>query len=100
MLQRIIAAALFLFALTAAAAAPKAVAPPTVPHPVAMFLTSLSSDGKQRVTFKAAAAGKRFFFEEPAGVTVYLYDGAGYTKEAFLKSATLATALKRYGAKP
>ena len=99
MLQRTIAAALLLFAVTVAAA-PKAVAPASVPHPVAMFLANLCSGGKQRVTFKAMAAGKRFFFEEAAGVTVYLYDGTGYKKETFLKSATLATALKRYGAKP
>ena len=65
-----------------------------------MFLANLSAGGKQKVTFKAAAAGTHFFFEEPAGVTVYVYDGTGYNKEAFLKSATLASALKRYGAKP
>jgi len=76
------------------------VAPPTVPHPIAMFLATLSSGGKQKVTFKAAAAGTRFFFEESAGVTVYVYDGSGYRKETFLKSATLASAMKRYGAKP
>ena len=69
-------------------------------HPVAMFLSTLSSGGKQKVTFKAAAAGTRFFFEESAGVTVYVFDGSGYTKEAFLKSATLTSAMKRYGAKP
>ena len=71
-----------------------------MPHPVAMFLSDLSSGGKQRVTFKAAAAGTRFFFEESAGVTVYVFDGSGYRKETFLKSATLAGAMKRYGAKP
>jgi len=101
MLQRLIALALLLFALTATAAKPpKAVAPPTMPHPVAMFLTDLSAKGKQKVTFKAAAVGTHFFFEEPAGVTVYVYDGVGYRKEAFIRSATLAYALKRYGAKP
>ena len=95
------ALALLLFALTATAAPPpKAVAPPTMPHPVAMFLVDLSSKGKQKVTFKAAAVGTHFFFEEPAGVTVYVYDGVGYRKEAFIRSATLAFALKRYGAKP
>src|SRR5436190_23471014 len=83
-----------------AASPPKTVAPATVPHPVAMFLASLSSSGKQAVTFKAAAAGTRFFFEEPAGVTVYVYDGAGYKKEAFIKAAKLPAAMKRYGAKP
>lgn len=100
MLQRLTAAALLLFALTATAAPPKTVAPATMPHPIAMFLSDLSAKGKQRVTFKAAAVGTHFFFEEAAGVTVYVYDGTGYRKEAFLKSATLASALKRYGAKP
>jgi ABC-type transport system involved in cytochrome bd biosynthesis fused ATPase/permease subunit len=98
--MRLLAPALLLFAVTAAAAAPKTVAPATMPHPIAMFLSDLSAKGKQRVTFKAAAVGTHFFFEEAAGVTVYVYDGAGYRKEAFLKSATIASALKRYGAKP
>ena len=35
-----------------------------------------------------------------AGVTVYVFDGDGYRKETFLKSATLASAMKRYGSKP
>ena len=101
MLQRITAAVLVVIAVTAAAATqPKTIAPQSMPHPVAMFLANLSSKGKQRVTFKATAVGTHFFFEEPAGVTVYVYDGVGYKKEAFLKSATLASALKRYGAKP
>jgi len=99
MLQRLIVAVLLLAAVTAAAA-PKAVAPAAISHPIAMFLTDLSAEGKQRVAFKAAAAGKHFFFEESAGVTVYIYDGTGYRKEAFLKSATLEKAMKRYGAKP
>lgn len=87
-------------ALLGAAAAPKTktVAPATLPHPVAMFLANLSADGKQRVTFKAAAIGTRFFFEEPTGVTVYGYDGdSGYRKETFLRGYTLAKALKKYG---
>lgn len=71
-----------------------------MPHPVAMFLSTLSSGGKQKVTFKAVASGTHFFFEESAGVTVYVFDGSGYRKETFLKSATLGSALKRYGAKP
>jgi len=105
MLQRRIAAVLLFAAVTASAAAPKAAAPKTiapaaVAHPIAMFLRDLSSEGKQRVTFRAAASGQRFFFEEPAGVTVYAYDGSGYRKEAFLKSSKLETAMKRYGAKP
>ena len=92
--------ALLLFAVAASAAPAKSVAPSTVPHPVAMFLSSLSSSGRQKVTFKAAASGTRFFFEEPAGVTVYVFDGNGYRKETFLKSATLSSAMKRYGSKP
>ena len=100
MLRPFAAAAFLLFTLAASAAAPKAIAPPTMSHPVAMFLSTLSSGGKQKVTFKAAAAGTRFFFEESAGVTVYVFDGSGYTKETFLKSATLTSAMKRYGAKP
>jgi hypothetical protein len=103
MLQRALAVTLlFALSLSAAPAArgPKAVAPPEVSHPVAMFLASLSSAGKQRITFKAAAAGTHFFFEEAAGVTVYVYDGAGYRRQAFLKSVKLEMAMKRYGAKP
>lgn len=98
MLQRLFAAALFLFAVTAAAA-PKAIAPSEVSHGVAMFLSNLCASGKQKVTLRAAAAGKQFFLEEAAGVTVYTYDGNGYRKEAFLKSATLERAMKRYGAR-
>jgi hypothetical protein len=100
MLRPFTAAALLLFAAVASAAPPKAIAPATMPHPVAMFLSTLSSGGKQKVTFKAAAAGTHFFFEETAGVTVYVFDGNGYRKETFIKSATLAAAMKRYGAKP
>jgi len=99
-MMRPFAAALLLFAATAFAAPAKPVAPPAVPHPVAMFLSSLSSGGKQKVTFKAAASGTHFFFEEPSGVTVYVFDGDGYRKEAFLKSGTIASAMKRYGSKP
>jgi hypothetical protein len=74
------------------------VAPTSLPHPVAMFLANLSGDGKQRITFKAAAIGTRFFFEEATGVTVYGFDGtAGYRKEQFLKGYTLPRALKKYG---
>src|SRR5207244_1993050 len=51
------AAALLLFAVAASAAPPKAIAPPAISHPIAMFLSTLSSGGKQKVTFKAAAAG-------------------------------------------
>jgi hypothetical protein len=99
MLSRIAAAALLLFAISAPAAPPpKRVAPEVVPHPTAMFLASLSGDGRQEVTFKAAAMGTHFFFEEPTGVTVYAFDGRGYRRESFLKGFTLARALKRYAA--
>ena len=64
MMRPFAAAALLLFAVTASAAAPKSIAPPTVPHSAAMFLASLSNGGKQKVTFKAAATGTHFFFEE------------------------------------
>jgi len=85
-----------LLAVTVAAAA-KTVAPPTIPHPIAMYLQGLSNDGKQAVTFRASAVGTHFFLEEPAGVTVYVYDETvGYKKEAFLKGSTLAKAMKKY----
>lgn len=61
-----------------------------------MFLASLSGDGRQQVVFKAAAMGTHFFFEEPAGVAVYTYDGRGYRKTTFLKGFTLTRAIKKY----
>ena len=97
---------LLLCALTFLAAAPKpktapqpkVVAPASMPHPVAMFLANLCGDGKNKVSFKAAAIGTRFFFEEDAGVTVYDFDGnAGYRKETFLKGYSLSKAMKKYG---
>jgi hypothetical protein len=64
---------------------------------MAMFLGGLSKDGKQKVTFRATALGTHFFFEEPDGVTVYVYDETvGYRKETFLRGSTLAKALKKY----
>ena len=85
-----------LFAVTVAAAA-KTLAPPAIPHPMAMYLQTLSNDGKDKVTFRASAIGTHFFLEEPAGVTVYVYDeSVGYRKEVFLKGATLAKAMKKY----
>ena len=85
-----------LIAITTAALA-KTVAPATIPHPMAMYLQSLSNDGKDKVTFRASAIGTHFFLEEPAGVTVYVYEeSVGYRKETFLKGATLARALKKY----
>lgn len=91
-----------LFAATASAATPpkkpaNVIAPDTIPHPMAMYLGGLSKDGSVRVTFRASALGKHFFLEEPAGVTVYIYDETvGYRKETFLKGSTLAKAMKRY----
>jgi hypothetical protein len=79
------------------APAPKAIAPDTVTHSIAMFLANLSQSGKDRVTFKASAEGNRFFYEEAAGVTVYAFDGKdGYRKEAFLPKTTLDQALNKY----
>jgi len=98
MLSRTIVA-LFFFAGSALAATPRRIAPETVAHPTAMFLASLSGDGRQAVTFKAAAMGTHFFFEEPTGVTVYTYDGVGYRREIFLKGFTLSKAIKRYAAR-
>lgn len=91
-------AALLVF-LATASAAPKTkapVAPPAIPHAVAMFMATLSGDGKTKVTYAATAHGTHFFFEESSGVTVYSFDGDGYRKSEFLKGATLAKALKKY----
>lgn len=75
----------------------KTMAPATIPHPMAMFLGSLSKNGKEKVTFRASAFGTHFFLEEPAGVTVYVFDDSvGYRKQTFLKGSTLASALKKY----
>ncbi|MCU1348826.1 MAG: hypothetical protein JWO56_1856 [Acidobacteria bacterium] len=79
-----------------AASAAATFAPDDIPHPQAMYLAGLSHDGKDRVTFKAAAYGKHFFLEEPSGVTVYRYDGSGYRKETFLAKTTLASAMKKF----
>lgn len=89
---------LIAIALLGAAPAPKTIAPPTLPHPIAMFLANLSREGKQKITFKAAAIGTRFFFEEPTGVSVYDYIGdAGYRRATFLKGYTLTRAMKKFG---
>ncbi|HKO54308.1 MAG TPA: hypothetical protein VJ276_00440 [Thermoanaerobaculia bacterium] len=94
------AVALALFLLSAAlplvAAPPKPVAPPSITHNNAMFLASLCGAGKTKITLKAQALGTRFFLEEPAGVTVYAFDGSGYTKEKFFKGLTLDQAVKKY----
>jgi hypothetical protein len=89
--------ALALSATTLFAAPPaKRVAPEVMPHPTAMFLATLSGDGRQEITFKAAAMGTHFFFQEPAGVTVYQFDGNTYRRERFLKGATLTKAIKQF----
>ena len=100
-MRRFMTALLVFFAAASAfaapkAPAPKAVAPPAIPHAVAMFMATLSGDGKTKVTYAATAHGTRFFFEETSGVTVYSFDGDGYRKSEFLKGATLAKALKKY----
>lgn len=94
--MRRMTALLFLLATAPAFAAPKPVAPATIPHPVAMFMASLAADGKTKVTYTATARGTHFFFEESGGVTVYTFDGDGYRKSEFLKGSTLAKALKKY----
>jgi hypothetical protein len=81
---------------TKAAPKPSPIAPTAVAHPIALFLNQLSNDGKRQVTFKASAIGTRFYFEEPAGVTVYRFENGQYVKEAFLAGAKLPTAMKRY----
>lgn len=97
MLARTFALALLAAAPLFAAAPPKTIAPDFITHPNALFLKQLSADGKQRVIFRATAMGTRFFLEEPAGVTVYSYDGSGgYKRETFLKNTTLAKAVKKY----
>jgi hypothetical protein len=99
MLRRIALLLSVVTLLSAAAPPPKPLAPDAIPHPMALYLAQLSADGKKSVTFKATAVGTRFFLEEPAGVTVYAYDGSGYRKTEFLKGFTLAKALKKYGVK-
>ena len=74
-------------------------APPSLPHPTAMFLASWSQEGKREVSFKAVASGTRFFVEDRTGVSVYRFDGSGYAGEIFLPKATLATARKRFAGK-
>jgi len=97
-MRRFMTALLVLFATASAFAAPKPapVAPPAIPHAVAMFMASLAGDGKTKVTYTAVASGTHFFFEESGGVTVYTFDGDGYRKSEFLKGSTLAKALKKY----
>lgn len=75
------------------------IAPPTVAHPIALFLNELSNQGKRQVTFRANAMGTRFFFEESSGVTVYRFVNGEYVREAFLAGAKLSTAMKRYASR-
>jgi hypothetical protein len=97
MLLRLLSITLLAAVTASAAPPPKTIAPATVPHPMAIYLSNLSQAGKQQVTFRAAAIGTHFFLEEPAGVTVYTYDETvGYRKDAFLKGSTLAKAMKKY----
>ena len=79
-----------------ALAAPKPVAPESLPHSSALFLAGLASDGKRTVTYRAMARNTHFFLEEPAGVTVYSYDGNEYRKETFLRGVKLERAVKKY----
>ena len=87
--------AVVLFAATMSAS-PRTAAPEMIPHAAALFLASLSNDGKQAVTFRAQAVGTHYFFEEPGGVSVYSYDGTQYRRETFLKGLTLSAAVKKY----
>jgi adenylylsulfate kinase-like enzyme len=93
--HKLIAVTLLLVS-TALIAAPKPVAPDTLAHSTALFLSGLSNDGKRTVTYKAMARNTRFFLEEPAGVTVYVYDGDGYRKETFLRGVKLERAVRKY----
>ncbi len=79
--------------------APRTVAPETLGHGDAMFLTSLSNHGARRVSFKATAVGTYFFLEEPSGVSVYVYDGIGYRREKFVRGTTLEKVVKSYAKK-
>ena len=90
-----LAALLLLAATTVAPPQSKMSAPETIPHTTALFLASLSNDGKQKVTFRAQAVGTRYFFEESGGVSVYEFDGTQYRRDKFLKGVTLAQAIKK-----
>ena len=105
-MRKIALVALLLAGLSLAAAAPakkktppRPAAPDSVPHTLAMFLGTLSNQGNRQVTFRATAVGTRFFFEEPAGVTVYRFDGDKYVKEEFVRGGTLPRVVKRYAKK-
>lgn len=72
------------------------VSPDEIPHAVALFLRTLSSDGRHTVAFKATAVGTRFFFEENGSVTVYQFVKGTYVREDVMKGTTLARAVKKY----
>ena len=75
----------------------KPLAPETLAHANAIFLTSLSKGGERSVQFRAAAINTHFFLEESGGVSVYEYDGKGeYKRVDFLKGAKLPAAEKKY----
>ena len=97
MKRTLITLTVLLASLTLTAATKTApIAPPSFPHPVALFLSDLSNDGKRQVTFRASAMGTRFFFEERSGVTVYRFVNGVYVKEAFLLGVKLQSAMKKY----
>ena len=96
MRQKLIAITLLLVVSATVFAAPKPVAPATLAHSSALFLAGLANDGKRTVTYRAMARNTRFFLEEPAGVTVYVYDGNEYKKETFLRGTKLERAVKKY----
>lgn len=73
-----------------------ALAPDVVPHNIAMFLAGLCNDGQRNVNLRARAMGTHFFLEETAGVTVYVFEGTGYRRNAFMPGAKLRDALKKY----
>ena len=95
----VVIAALSMSAAPAKKRPVSSLAPDAVPHSIALFLGSMSRDGGRQVTFKATAVGMRFFFEEPAGVTVYRFDRGQYIKEEFLRGYVLDRAVKRYAKK-
>lgn len=95
-MRRSMTALLLFLATVPAFAAPKPVAPPAIPHQVAMFMASLAGDGKTKVSYSAVARGTHFYFAEDGGVTVYTFEGEGYRKTEYLKGYTLAKALKKY----
>jgi hypothetical protein len=98
-MRSLAAIALLAFSITMFAAS-KPLAPDAIAHSNALFLSSLSNDGRRQVTYRAAASGTRFFIEERTGVTVYWFDenGGMYRRQTFLKGYSLAKAMKKYAA--